>query len=97
MRVSLHPEAEQDLRDAAEYYKERAGLSFAKALFAEFEHSIQLLSQHPLLGTLSRQGKRRFVMRHFPYTVIYVIVGEEIYVLAVAHHSRRPGYWRERK
>ena len=96
MRYALHPESEQDLREAAEYYKERAGTALSQALFTEFEHSMQLLLRHPLLGALWLHGKRRLVMRHFPYSVIYTVVGEVIQVLAVAHPSRRPGYWRNR-
>jgi hypothetical protein len=36
-------------------------------------------------------------MKHFPYSVIYTVAGDEIQVLAVAHHSRHAGYWRKRK
>ena len=36
-------------------------------------------------------------MKHFPYSVIYIVAGDEIQVLAVAHHSRRPGYWLKRE
>ena len=96
MRYSLHPAAEADLRDAAEYYRERADSALAQALFTEFERAMQLLVQHPLVGALWRHGKRRLVMKHFPYSIIYSVSGEEIRVLAVAHHSRRPGYWRKR-
>lgn len=81
MSYSLHPESEQDLREAAEYYKERAGTALSQALFTEFEHSINLLMRHPRLGALWLHGKRRFVMRHFPYSVIYTVADEEIRVL----------------
>ena len=57
---------------------------------------MEMLLQHPGLGPLWRRGKRRYVMRHFPYALIYVVSGEEIRILAVAHHGRRPGYWRSR-
>ena len=97
MIYSLHPEAESDLREAAEYYRERAGITIAQAFFSDFEHSITLLLEHPLLGALWLPGKRRLVMRHFPYSIIYTIAAQEIQVLAVAHQSRRPGYWRKRK
>jgi hypothetical protein len=36
-------------------------------------------------------------MRRFPYSLIYTVIGDEVRILAVAHHSRRPGYWRGRK
>jgi plasmid stabilization system protein ParE len=76
MRYSLHPEAESDLRDAAEYYRERAGTALSQALFTEFEHSIQLLLQHPA-GRMWFHGKRRLVMKHFLCRV-HTVVAEEI-------------------
>ncbi|MEF8767947.1 MAG: type II toxin-antitoxin system RelE/ParE family toxin [Candidatus Accumulibacter phosphatis] len=97
MKYSLHPEAESDLREAAEYYRERAGPALSQSLLAEFERAVQLLMQRPLLGALWLYGKRRLNMRHFPYAIVYMIATEEIRVLAVAHHSRSPGYWRKRK
>ena len=96
MIYSLHPEAESDLREAAEYYRERAGARIAQAFLSEFGHAMTLLLEHPLLGAQWIHGKRRLVMRHFPYSVIYAIAAREIQVLAVAHQSRRPGYWRKR-
>ena len=36
-------------------------------------------------------------MKHFPYSLVYTVSGDEIRILAVAHHSRRPGYWTGRK
>lgn len=97
MRYSLHPEAEGDLREAAEFYREHAGSALSQSLFGEFERSVDILLQHPGLGALWRQGKRRYVMKHFPYSLVYTVSGEEIRILAIAHHSRRPAYWRDRK
>ncbi len=39
---------------------------------------------------------RRFLLRRFPYVIIYEIVSDEIHILAVAHTKRRPGYWKNR-
>lgn len=97
MKYSLHPAAEADLREAAEYYRERAGTILAQSFLAEFERAVKLLLQHPLLGTPWLQKKRRFGIRHFPLSIVYTIAVEDIRILAVAHHSRRPSYWRGRK
>jgi hypothetical protein len=35
-------------------------------------------------------------MRRFPFSLIYRVDRDTIAILAVAHHSRRPGYWRRR-
>ena len=50
MNYSLHPEAEEDLRDAAEFYRKRAGNRLSQSLLAEFEQSVKILLQHPGLG-----------------------------------------------
>jgi toxin ParE1/3/4 len=39
---------------------------------------------------------RRHVLRHFPYTVFYEMLGSTVTVLAVAHQRRNPGYWHTR-
>lgn len=97
MKYTLHPDALDDLREAAEFYRERAGSILSQSMLAEFERSVGLLLQHPGLGALWRNEKRRFVMSRFRYSLIYIVAGDEIRILAVAHHSRLPGYWRSRR
>lgn len=96
MKYWLHPEAEHDLREAAKFYRGKAGASLSQAFFAEFEHAISLLLEHPRLGSIWRFGRRRLLMRRFPYWVIYTLADDQVRILAVAHSSRRPGYWRWR-
>jgi hypothetical protein len=43
-----------------------------------------------------RPDRRVAVLDRFPFTLPYQIVGETIVVLALAHASRRPGYWARR-
>lgn len=97
MTYTLHPEAQNDLRAAARYYQERADAKLSLALLAEFERSVRLLLHHPRLGALWHHGKRRLIIQHFPFSIIYSVVNDEIRILAVAHQSRRPGYWRGRQ
>ena len=40
---------------------------------------------------------RHFVLRRFPFSVVYFVGDKVIYVLALAHGSRVPGYWRSRR
>ncbi len=97
MTYSLHPDAEEDLREAARFYHDRAGSSLSLSLLSEFKHSVTLLMQYPALGAVWRHGKRRHLMRRFPYAIVYTVSSEEVRIWAVAHQSRRPGYWRGRK
>ena len=39
---------------------------------------------------------RRFLVTGFRYSFVYRVNANEIQVIALAHYSRQPGYWRER-
>jgi toxin ParE1/3/4 len=62
----------------------------------EGERVIQLLLEHPELGSRLDEDLRHFVLRKFPFSVVYAVVTDLVYIVAVAHGSREPGYWRLR-
>jgi len=41
-------------------------------------------------------GTRRVVLQRFPFFIVFLDWQEEIYIVAVAHTKRRPGYWKGR-
>jgi plasmid stabilization system protein ParE len=90
---TLHPEASKELEEALAFYREQGGLQLARAFLAEFERVAMLLVSNPGFGTPAAGSKRSFPLRRFPYSVIYRITGEDIRILVVSHHHRRPGYW----
>ncbi len=97
MKYVLHPGAEDDLREAAGFYRERVGSLLSQSFLAEFGISADALLEHPMLGAPWKRGSRRLLLARFPYSLIYLIAEDEIRIVAVAHHNRRPGYWRRRK
>ena len=101
MRVlRIHAAAAEVAAEAAAWYeKERPGLG------ADFERAIDaaldLLEQDnvpvtPAPGVAGARGVQRLLLRRFPYAVIVRGRDTEIFVIAFAHHARRPGYWRDR-
>lgn len=96
----LEQAAEEAIEAAAWYEQERAGLGaeFAQAIDA----AIDLLADEivPLTampGAPGARGAKRLVLKRFPYDIVILERPEEFLVVAVAHHSRRPGYWRDRR
>jgi plasmid stabilization system protein ParE len=58
MNYWLHPEAQDDVPEAAAFYREKAGIALSQSLLQEFEHSVSLLLEHPGLGMIWRNGAR---------------------------------------
>jgi plasmid stabilization system protein ParE len=98
--VELSAGAEQDLRDAAHWYEgQRATLG--DEFTAELTRCLLLIGEAPERWPVhpGRAGKRvvrRFVMDHFPFSIAYLVRGQSVVVVAIAHTSRRPEYWRDR-
>jgi len=96
VKLSLSSEAEQDLVEGAQFYAREANEELGHAFISEFERSATLLRERPRLGALWRGPVRRFPLRRFPYSIVYYLSESEVRVLAVAHQSRKPGFWRDR-
>ena len=97
MKLVVTPPALAELHDAAAFYKLKANVELGLAFVAEFERTANLILDNPLLGAVFRGTRRRYILRRFPFSIIYQITAEELRILAVAHHRRRPGYWAQRK
>jgi hypothetical protein len=59
----------------------------------EAEHAIQ---QRPEAWPKYLFGTRHYLLKRYPYAVVYHMKAEHIEILAVAHGSRRSGYWVDR-
>lgn len=95
MNYEFHPEAEQELiEEAARYESEVPGLG--NRFGAEVNRVIELLLENPKIGAPVNDKLRHFVLRRFPHSIIYAVIADTLFILAVAHGSREPGYWRSR-
>lgn len=95
--VVFHPLAEQELVDAVTYYEEqRVGLGLE--YLEEVEHTVSFLRRYPEAGSKVRGSVRRLTLPKFSYSLLYrTLENDQIRILAVAHHKRRPQYWFDRE
>lgn len=95
MRARHHRAADQELAEATLYHdRERPG--YGDRFVAAFHESRDFLLQFPISGRLGFRGTRSWKISSFPYSIVYVVRGEILFIIAVAHHRRRPGYWQSR-
>lgn len=98
--VRLDAAANQEIDAAVAWYEERlAGLGLE--LLAEIEIAKRRLAAAPATCARVRAvhpelNIRRSQVHRFPYSLVFVVLPDELRVLALAHSRRRPGYWRRR-
>lgn len=98
MRVSLHPEARDELRLAAIWYDERRpglGDELLGEVTAAFRRVGDGPGSFPNWPGLSQSSPpiRRALADRFPYAVAFEVYPTRVLVLAVAHTRRKPLYW----
>jgi toxin ParE1/3/4 len=93
----FHPEARLELREAVVYYQEHAPSEIVLDFDAKIDSALIEIGKHPeRYPHWHRTLVRKYALRRFPYLIFYIDYPERIRVLAVAHTSRRPGYWKTR-
>jgi plasmid stabilization system protein ParE len=95
-RFEYHPEALDELADAVSYYRDTVSLKVAENFDAVIASAIQEMTRSPQRWPyFEKTPARRIIIRRFPFALFYTAT-PSIRIIAVAHTSRRPGYWRRR-
>lgn len=99
-RIRLHPAADAEVEATAWRYEEREP-GLGTEFLVELERVLDLTAQFPDMWPVWPRLKapavvRRALLSRFPFAVAYRSSDDEIVIYAVAHTSRRPGYWRGR-
>jgi len=93
--IVFHPDIEHEVKASYEWYQNQAaglGDDFIEELEIAFDAIIELPETWPKF----QKGFRRFLLRKFPFSVIYRFTQDTIFIVAVMHNSRNPDYWGKR-
>jgi plasmid stabilization system protein ParE len=93
VRVSLSAEAQADADAVVDWYISEGAFIAAEDFTEELDGALNLLNQFAELGESGMHHTRSLPLHGFPYSLIYRLRDDTVRVIAVAHHSRRPGYW----
>ena len=95
MRHALHPEADAELAEAARNYA-NVDPQLGARFYLEIERLIRAVCDQPDRFPQFSPPVRRAFSREFPYSVIFLKQPDRVWIVAVMHMKRRPGYWRKR-
>lgn len=94
-QVIIDSEAENELSDSIAFYERTQpglGLEFEQAA----QEAVRTIQADPERHPSQKDGTRRLVMERFPFVIHYIDLPSTVWILAFAHTSRKPGYWRRR-
>jgi toxin ParE1/3/4 len=96
MTYSIHPAVQAEYDKAFIWLENREkglGNKFSKEIFSAIS---QILSNPDAYSVID--GHRKYVMKTFPYKIIYKYYKENqtCSIVAIAHDRRQPDYWKDR-
>ena len=84
-----------EAEEAARWYAQRSPTA-AAGFASELEAAAQAITETPNTWPAYDHDTRRFLLRRYPYSLIYRVETARLVIVAVAHGRRRPGYWKQR-
>lgn len=94
-RMIIRPEAEVDLREAFQWYEyKRNGLGYDFLL--HIEAGLRFIERNAEITPPGYKGTRKYLIKRFPYKIIYLVEQSRVIVLAIMHGKRSPGLIKRR-
>jgi len=97
LRVDIHAHARAEAAAATEWYRDEAGEDVALRFAARIASALRVTAEWPRRAPARADGSRALRVDDFPYVVLFDVHDDHVLVLAFAHTSREPGYWRDRR
>jgi len=91
-RVVYHRLAASELIEASVFYEKRR-FSLGENFLTAVDAARNKIIENPTRGRPERSSLRSLKVRRFPYRLFYDEQPDRLWIIAVAHLARRPGYW----
>ena len=94
-KAIIMPEAENDLKETFSWYEDkRVGLGYDFLL--QVDAGLRFIERNPEISPPKYKETRKYIIKRFPYKIIYLVEKERLVVLAVIHGKRSPNLTKKR-
>jgi len=93
--IEFHADARIEADASFDYYLQRNARA-AEAFYRELENALRQIQVGRERWPKYLYGTRRYLLKRFPFVIVYRLKESRIEIMAVAHGRRRPGYWSTR-
>jgi plasmid stabilization system protein ParE len=92
MTLIILEDAEEEFNASVAYYESKEP-GLGRRFRDEVAAALDWIAQNPEVPRLRSRGYRRVNLRVFSHYVAYVLRGDTLWVVAIAHAYRRPEFW----
>ena len=93
--LTFHPEVVEDIKGSYNWYEERLQ-GLGSGFLNELEDGYTAIQNFPETWATFHYGFKSYILNRFPFSILYQIMDEKIFIIAVMHNSRKPNYWLDR-
>jgi plasmid stabilization system protein ParE len=90
MQLAFHPSVAADISRIMAHYEAMDGPHLAERFYSELRATFLKALAAPQSYAIHTRDLRRANLDRFPHHFLFRIVGENVRILVVRHHSRRP-------
>jgi len=94
-QVRFHSCAQAELANAVDWYEQKR-IGLGKDFSEEVQKAVGQALEYPETFPQALFSTRCCLVSRFPYCIIYKIIDSVFWIMAVAHTSRCPEYWKDR-
>lgn len=95
IKILFYEFARKEFLETRDYYDDLV-FGLGEKFVTEVERCLNIIKTNPLAYPVTKQNVRKAVIIKFPFSILYRVDGNVIYILAVMHQKREPIYWAER-
>lgn len=96
MQLHFLDAAQNDLRSAYEYYRDKS-VGLEKKFALSIQDTLQRIENYPKFWSRVSVRLRRCRVSGFPFDILYHLGKDQILILAVFHERREPKSWLDRE
>jgi plasmid stabilization system protein ParE len=97
MRLEFHRQVAFDIARVMDYYEDVGGTKLADEFYIELRSFFQKAAKTAEAYDIIKRDLRRVNLERFPYHFLFRIVGDQVRILIVRHHRRRPSLGFDRR
>jgi mRNA-degrading endonuclease RelE of RelBE toxin-antitoxin system len=95
MRIIILKPAQEELDESILFYDQQLQ-GLGDKFLTEVLKTIDLIQKYPNAWQKLSERVRKCSVKAFPYGIVYVILDDNLIVVAIANSHRKPNYWSDR-